>query len=61
MLCVQDYAEDVPDRGFLVIRKKLLEQDIVQGRLFTVQISLHNAGSRQAVPAEARTQQQRAC
>lgn len=53
---MQDYEEDVPDRGFLVVRKKLLEQDIVQGRQFTVQISLHNAGNRQAVSCELRTQ-----
>ena len=44
----EDYEEEVPDRGFLVIRKKLVEADIVQGKAFTVQLSLHNAGSRHA-------------
>ena len=44
----EDYEEEVPDRGFLVVRKKVVETDVVQGKDFTIQLSLHNAGSRQS-------------
>ena len=42
----EDYEEEVPDRGFLVVRKKVVETDVVQGKDFTIQLSLHNAGNR---------------
>ena len=42
----EDYEEEIPDRGFLIVRKKVIEADIVQGKDFTIQLSLHNAGSR---------------
>ena len=45
----EDYEEEVPDRGFLVVRKKVIEADVVQGKDFTIQLSLHNAGSRQSL------------
>ena len=42
----EDYEEETVDRGFLLVWKKLIEKDIIQGKTFTVQVSLHNAGSR---------------
>lgn len=44
----EEYEEPV-ERGFLIVRKKIFEPDVILGKNVTVVISVHNAGNRWGV------------
>ena len=41
----EEYEEPV-EKGFLIVRKKIFEPDVILGKNMTVTISIYNAGTR---------------
>ena len=46
----EDYEEPV-QKGFLIVRKKIFEPDVILGKNMTVIVSIYNAGNRSATVA----------
>lgn len=42
----EDVDEEVEDRAFLVVQKKVLEEEVPDGSNVTVVLTLHNAGTK---------------
>lgn len=42
----EDVDDEIEERAFLVIQKKVLEKEIPDGSNVTVMLTLHNAGTR---------------